>query len=366
MRRPGLRRFARRTAIAVLVASCCALIAVVVFTARCHSSPTQPLPVSEAAAARKKITANIKDYSRPQEDTFLTYPEWYIVWSYQEKADYQQNHLPSGFPYFSAIKQYWSGYCCAYGITRGKYPFNIGDHVMLAVIGTSFSFEYALKGAYENTVGRFTEWLSSGDPAEEDRYAARVAKEYADFVHIRPFYEFSFWRRFKGLWTGTSAWGPHAIRKWERKSFLTVDYLFESFYCWLIEQATHATYGVETADTHAWIDNAPSDLFGKDSRVRLVKAIGPRSCIAILPRYQEFTTVASQLAARGVHFVEIAGNEEVLFTTLAAAEWTYPGEVLFSSPILTQPALKRIAVRVPVASLHTVLGVGPVEHIYDF
>ncbi len=84
---------------------------------------------------------------------------------------------------------------------------------MLAVIGSSFSFEYAIKGAYEKTMGRLTEWLSSHEPVEEDRYASLVAKEYADFVHIRPFYEFSFWKRFKGLWTQTSLWGPHAARK---------------------------------------------------------------------------------------------------------------------------------------------------------
>src|SRR5215469_15993321 len=52
---------------------------------------------------------NIPGYARPEEDTFLTYAEWYIVWSYLEKADWQEAHLPSGFPYFGSIRQYWNG-----------------------------------------------------------------------------------------------------------------------------------------------------------------------------------------------------------------------------------------------------------------
>lgn len=77
----------------------------------------------------------------------------------------RQAHLPSGFPYFRAIEQYWS---------------------------TSFTVEYALKGAYENTVGRLTEWIGGHAPTGEDRYAARVAHDYGAFVQDRPFYEFPF------------------------------------------------------------------------------------------------------------------------------------------------------------------------------
>src|SRR5690349_15685597 len=204
----AIRRLLKRLLLLGLAAFCAFLLAMVWFAFACKN-PSSPLAASSRPEERSKATADIKDYARPEGDTYLTYPEWYIVWSYQEKADYQEKHLPSGFPYMAAIKQYWRGYCCTYGLTRTSYPLNIGDHVMLAVIGTSFSGEYAVKGAYENTVGRLTERLSSREPAEEDQYAYRTARAYADFVHIRPFYEFSFWKRFKGLWQETKLWGPH-------------------------------------------------------------------------------------------------------------------------------------------------------------
>src|SRR2546422_9991778 len=78
-------------------------------------------PPTPRPQERNAPTAAIKDYSRPEDDTYLSYPEWYIVWSYQEKADFQEKHLPSGFPYLGAVSQYWNSYCCISRLTRGKY-----------------------------------------------------------------------------------------------------------------------------------------------------------------------------------------------------------------------------------------------------
>lgn len=374
MRLDTIRNLAKRIVLCLLALCGIFFVAVLCFVIRCHSIAAHFQPVSEAAKGRRKVTAGIQDYSRPEEDTFLTYPEWYIVWSYQEKADFQEKHLPSGFPFFGSIGQYWSGYCCAYGLVRGRYPFNAGDHLMLIVIGTSFSLEYAIRGVYENTIGRLTEWLSSNQPVDEDLYAYRVAREYADFVHIRPFYEFSFWQRLKGLWRQTALWGNHPVRRWERKAFLSLDYGIESFYTWIIQKATHAVYGIEGSDTYAWIEHAPNSIFADNRKVRFVTAAGPESFVVIIPRYQEFTTVVSQLARRDVHFVEIAGNEHVLLTALVPRAWKYElagGELVFSTDVLTQRDLQRIAVHSPVGSLHMVLndlashGMR-LEHIYDF
>lgn len=323
---------------------------------------------------RKAATAGINGYSRPEDDTYLSYPEWYIVWSYQEKADYQEKNLPSGFPFFQSMRQYWNSYCCISHLTKGKYGFNVGEQLMLAVIGTSFSAEYILKGLYEKTIGRLTEWTSGHQPVDEDHYAYKVAREYADFVHIRPFYEFHFARHVKGLWHDTDFFGGHFIRKVERKLFLTVDYTVEAFYCWLIEKATHVVYGVEPSDTYAWIDHAdPADVQHLQ-RVKLVKQVGPGAFLVDLPRYQEFTSVAIDLARRDIHFVEIAGNTQILISALAPASWNYQGaeaRQLFITPLVVHPESNRVVFGCDVASLHLLLnklqseGI-TVEHIYDY
>jgi len=243
--------------------------------------------------------------------------------------------------------------------------------VMLAVIGTSFSAEYALKGIYENTIGRFTEWTASNDPTDEDRYAARVAREYADFVKLRPFYEFSFWKHFKGLWGATKLWGPHWFRKLERRLFLALDYGIESFYCGLIEKLTRLTFGVEPSDTFAWIENAQDSIFTEMPAVRKIKQVGPNAYIVAMPRYQPFTAVAVELAKRDVQFVEIAGNDEIALTVIAPRSLVPGTDTFLQSDLLTDPASKRVAIRAPVAMLHTVLN-GLVrsghklEHIYDY
>jgi hypothetical protein len=354
---------------------CIALaIAAAIFMAQCGKVQRPPKVQSEASKTRQKLTSDIKDYARAEDSTYLGFPEWFIVWSYTEKADFQQNHLPSGFPYFKSIQQYWSGYCCVYGLTRGKYPFDFGEHEMLVVIGSSFSIEYLIRASYENTVGRLTEWLSSGEEVEEDAYSNRVAREYADFVHIRPFYEFSFWKRFKGLWAENTLRGRHPLRKLERRMFLSIDYSIESFYCWLIEKATHASYGIESADTYAWIENAKPEIFAENPRIRKVKDAGPGAYIVVIPRYQEFTTVAEWLADRDVHFVEIAGNDEILVSAIAPRGWSYDltaGEEAFSTQLATAPEWKRVAISTPVGSLDKVLnelrthGI-KVEHVYDY
>ena len=323
---------------------------------------------------RKAAVSGIIGYARPEDDTFLSYPEWYIVWSYQEKADFQQHHLPSAFPYFRAVRQYWSSYCCISRLMSGKYSFNWGEQVMLVVIGSSFSAEYILKGGYEDTIGRLSEWSSNYAPTEEDQFAYKVAREYADFVHIRPFYEFHFARQVKGLWSDTHLLGPHFVRKWERKMFLTTDYTIEAFYCWLIEKMTHLTYGSEPSDTYAWIDHANQPTLERTPRLKLMKEVSSNAYIVDVPRYQEFTTTAAMLAEQGVQFVEIAGNSQILISVIAPQSWHYDGpeaQHVFSASMLTDPNMQRVILLCDVPSLSPALDALrshglTVEHIYDY
>jgi hypothetical protein len=209
---------------------------------------------------------------------------------------------------------------------------------------------------------------------EEDRYAYTVAREYAAFVHVRPFYEFHFARRVGGLWRETALWGAYPLRKWERKLFLTADYTSEALYCWLIEKLTHSTYGYEPVETYAWIDNGSETFLEQLPRVKQISKIGPGEFIIGIPRYQEFTTVALALAQKGVHFVEIAGNSHIAISVLAPPSWHYDdsdAHQLFSTPVLTTPELKRDVLVCEVASLHAVLDALQasqvrVEHIYDY
>jgi hypothetical protein len=340
---------------------------------RCDLQAEIPASVPQPEA-RKAATAGIKDYSRPEVDAYLSLPEWYIVWSYQEKADFQKNNLPGEFPFFRAVRQYWNIFCCVSRLTKGKYPSNNGEQFAQVVIGTSFSVEYILKGLYEESIGKLSEWTSGHQFTDEDRYAAKVASDYADFVHVRPFYEFHFARHVTGLWAETPFWGAHFLRKWERRAFLTLDYSIEAFYCWVMEKATHLSYGYEPDQTYVWIDNVDEPTLQQIPRLKEVKPMGPRAYVASVPRYQEFTPITLGMSQRGIHFVEIAGNSSIAISVLAPRTWQDRGRLaqqLFSLPIVIRPDWQRVVFRCDVGSLGLFLnslaaeGV-VVEHIYDY
>jgi hypothetical protein len=133
---------------------------------------------------------------------------------------------------------------------------------------------------------------------------------------------------------------------------------------------------VESADTYTWIENAPDSLFREFPRMKIEAETARQSYVVRIPRYQEFTDVAVQLAKRDVHFVQIAGNEEIMLTVVAPKTWSYDlpaidSSILFTENFLTQSGLKRVALECPVRSLNSVLnnfarrGI-KIEHIYDY
>jgi hypothetical protein len=374
----GLKRFLGRRVLPFFLICFGALVLfVAVFWLKCAFVKPLVGPLPQIAASEKNPAADIGEKNRrPLEDSYFSYPEWYIVWSYEERAQYLPKNLPSGFPYFASIGQYWRSYCFICGLTQSRHQFNLGDHLSSMVLGGSFALEYAIRGAYEQTIGRLSEWTSSHELVEEDAYAARVAREYADFVYVRPFYEFHFGHALAQLWKETPLWGKHPIRKWERKFILSVDYGIEAVYAHAMLFASHVTYGQESDDTYTWVENAPETLFQEFPRIKNVKQIGPQSFVVVIPRYQEFTDLAVKLSQRDVHFAQIAGNDEIMLTVVAPKNWRYDlpasdGSLLFTENILTQPSVKRIALECPVRSLHSVLsnfashGI-KIEHIYDY
>jgi hypothetical protein len=322
--------------------------------------------------ALRNVLDEVKGYARDGSATYLTLPEWYIVYSTEEYASFVKDHPPSRFPYFGSIGQYWRYYGGVCGFSKDTYPFNAGVHLMLGVIGVSFSFENAVKGTYENTVGRFTEWVSSHD-TEEDAFAYRTTQEYARFMHTTPWYEFPFSGKLADLWRQTPLWGHHVVRKWERKLALSTEYGVKAAYGWVIRKSTGAVYGPEDLPIHAWVEHAPETVFA-DPRVRRVRAMSRGSYLIVLPRYEAFTAIVTKLAGEGVRFLDIAGNDEILLTAIAPSDWRYDarsGQLVLSERILTNPDRKRIAVNAPVGSLHVILadlakrGV-KIEHLYDY
>ena len=90
-------------------------------------------------------------------------------------------------------------------------------------------------------------------------------------------------------------------------------------------------------------------------------------------RYQVFTEMIPRLIAKGVTFVEIGGNDEILATVLSNDEVTAPegSRMLFSYQLPADPAQRRTGLIIAIRRLHAVLPAlttagARIEHVYDY
>jgi hypothetical protein len=333
---------------------------------KCYSSTPATRPPAIAPPE------GVAHYTRAEAFTYLTLPEWFIVYSTDEYAAFISRTGPSRFPYLGSIRQYWGFYSSACGETRRTHPFETGYHVMLGVIGASFTIENSIRFVYERTVGAATEWISSTDTAE-DALARRTAREYGTFMHRTPWYEFPFASRLAALWRDVPWTGPHLLRKVERRFALTAEYAIKAAYGFVIRKASGAAYSGEDLRIYARVADTPLPALS-DPRVKVVQTLEPRRYIVTLPRYEDFTATALALTAKGVRFTDIAGNDVLLATALArrGIPTSFSGaELVAAMPILTDPTMQRLALRVRVASVNDLAeqlarNGASLEHLYDY
>lgn len=311
------------------------------------------------------------EHIRPADQTFLTYPEWFLVHSPAEQAHYARTHTTTTFPYMGHVKQLWRSYGIVYDQIKESFPFNTGYHIMIWVIGVSTTVEYGLKSLYETIVGRLTNPPDGAVVTDEDKFNARFAQDYVDFIRVSPWYEFDFTSRIPALLTNTSFFGPYFLRKCDRKYMLLTELLVKAGYGYLIKLGTKASYDAALPTTAVLVNRLPATL----PNVSVLKTQADGSALLLLPRYEAFHPAVSALVQQGVEFREIAGNNSaILVTVLAPAAWkpvSTDFRLVFTQPIITQPGIQRVALVTPVGWLDRTVrfiqkeGV-TIEHIYDY
>lgn len=307
---------------------------------------------------------------RGGEQTYLTFPEWFLVFSPAEYADWLQHHAPTRFPFFRHVGQFWSAYGHVIAATRHQH-FNAGYHVMICVIGASTTIEYSIKGAYDTLIGRLSQLGLPPNATPEDRLAASVEQDYVRFIRVEPWYKFDFATPLKRLWADTPWWGAYPLREWERRYALTTEWSVKAAYGWLLGKATHEAYAAPKPTTIVVVRNLPNANLPAD--VERLRHAGDEDLVA-LPRYQAFTAASSALAQRGTKFVDIAGNRgTILVSIVAPTSMPAPRDapVLFMEPIITRPGYRRLVLQVPVTRLSAVLNryapiPGAIEHVFDY
>lgn len=293
-----------------------------------------------------------KNDVRPADQTFLTFPEWYLVFSPEEQANYFKKQTATSFPFMSHTRQIWESYHIVNNQIKGNFPPNDGYHFMIWVIGTSASIEYSIKAWYETIVGRITDTYTP--ITEEDKFNAKFTDDYVKFIKDRPWYEFDFKSRLINLWAESSIIGDNFFRKIERKYILTSELLVKWGYGKLIGLGTKQVYE-EALPTTAVV-------LADDTIINLT-------------RYDKFNQEISELSKKGKSFKEIAGNNSaILLTVLMPTNKQMKFEntqTVFTQPISSDTSNQRIALAIPVGQLNGLLTQLDkekikIEHIFDY
>lgn len=299
-----------------------------------------------------KSTLTPKADLRPADQTFLTFPEWFLVFSPDEQAQYFKGHTATAFPFMAHTTQIWNSYKIVNDQIKDNFPTNTGYHFMIWVIGSSATIEYSIKAWYETLIGRITD--THTPVTSEDRFNADFTQSYVDFIRDRPWYEYDFKSRLSALWTNVPLTGSNYFRKIERRYILTSELLVKYVYGKLIGLGTKQVYEEALPTTAVIMDNGS---------------------LLHLPRYDKFMPAAMKLAKEGNNFKEIAGNNSaILLTVLVPSERMPEFEntvTLFYQPVVSNPVMTRMAIVTPVSHLSQLLLQFDkkdiqVEHIFDY
>ncbi|HWV52665.1 hypothetical protein [Pseudorhodoplanes sp.] len=309
------------------------------------------------------------EHRRNMVDTYLTYPEWSIVHAYEDFAGVARQRGESAFRYFDSIAGYWRSLCSLSAIASAKGEVTGEMKTMLYVIGISFTGEMGVKGAYEKTAGKLTEWIRRSKPTPEDLFAHKVNDDYAAFLRQTPWYEFPFGQTLARFWRDTSWSTPSFIRSIERRMALTMEYGVKAGYAWLIAQGA-ALSPAKLTIRSVIADGDP--VPGADMKV--VEQLSDGTSIVETPRYRAFTQILLALMERNRRIVEIAGNDEIFITVLTKDGEPFAPEgarALIAVPLQARPGFSRRGYSVRIAALPAFgqalrQAGGEFEHAYDY
>ncbi|WP_368373071.1 hypothetical protein [Rubellimicrobium arenae] len=303
------------------------------------------------------------EHRRPESNTLLTYPEWHIVHAYEDYAAVIRTGDPQDYRFLPTIGDFWSSLCTLSRASAGHGGGNPEYQRMVYVIGVSFTAELLLKATYEETLGRAATWIRGSERASLDDLSARQATDYATFLQQVPWYLWPFREDAEAL----DAAATGAFRDRERRLALGLEYRAKAAYAGAIAAAVERT-GHDEVTMRSIVRGLPVEKLSAIEGVEVIQR-RPEGIEIETPRYRAFTDLARVLAAQGADFVEIAGNDDILVTTLGAQAGDEAAHGTVLATLARQGHSDWRSLRLlSVADLSDLLRDGSVavEHIHDY
>lgn len=251
------------------------------------------------------------EHRRPEGRTLLTYPEWYIVHAYDDYARVIRTGDPHDYRYLLSIGGFWSTLCSLSTASgpHGGFPTEFKSTVY--TIGISFTAELLMKALYEESIGRVATWIRGDTRAPLDDIMAQQAAEYAKFLRQVPWYRWDFKRDAAVLAEEAS----EVFRDRERRLAGGLEYRAKASYANAIAAAV-ANMEPDALRLRMIVTGMSVDEFDAFEDVNVI-AQRQEGVEIDTPRYRALTELLLQWAQAGGDFVEIAGNDDILFTVTA-------------------------------------------------
>jgi FAD/FMN-containing dehydrogenase len=320
----------------------------------------------------EKKRESINGYYRDEAQSFLTVPEWYLVFNPKEYADFlEAGNNPSDFPFLASIDEYWALYDRSMKLVSSAYAENEEYNTMLNVIGVSITLEYTAKMLYENTVGRFFSWFSNGIISDEEKTIIAAQRAYSDFIYDKAWYEFKFMPWVKEVWGVSNTAKSNWFRKMERTIFFTLEFTFKACYAKLIEWAANASYEEPVTDIYLMVST--TDTLKTSTELGIVHEQSEKKIISIT-RWGVFTKTILEIADKNIDVIEIGGNDEIVVSVLVdnTQKEIFAGDqLLYTSNMVSNRDLERQVYLLPVKRLLSFVRQAQeksveVEHVFDY
>lgn len=316
--------------------------------------------------AKAKYITN-PDWQRAEARTYLTYPEWHIVYAYEGYAEVLKRADPHNFPYTTAITGFWSSLCALTEKADELGEAGLDAKLTIYTIGASFTLEMLFKAAYEETIGRMASWTSDTSP--QDKVEMAMATDYATFLQEIPWYKYDF----DGWYDKLMSAPTEGFRSYERRIALGIEWKAKATYARVIAKAAGAV-GTDELTMRIAIQGAAPAYLEAFPEITIIRIEGD-TIIAEVPRYRSFTKLVVNLLIPldqiGVRIVEIAGNDDILVSLQSRADPVLPDNLNVLS-VTKRPGFHdntRVLVAMKVDQLQSLrpsLKLSWLEHIYDY
>jgi hypothetical protein len=245
-----------------------------------------------------------------------------------------------------------------------NYPSNDEYVLMLNIIGISFTVEYTIKGFYEKTIGRFFSLFFNGQKSDEEQIIEQANQAYCQFIFDEPWYKFNFLHWVKKIGSVSNTQNSNFVRKWERISFFTMEFLFKAIYAQLLEWGAKMAY--DEPIVHNYVILKKGNI-----NTQSLSKVTDRFEIIQFSRWGKFTNELLNLT-KNKEVVEISGNKNIMISVEGNNILSqFDSNLIFESNKFDNLKMKRFYYYIPADKIQLFKedcnrNNMKIEHFYDF